>query len=83
MIVRTNRGKLALAIYKRDFDAAIKLLTLMAATNEKWAVAVQVARTTVKPLAPLPDTEPFVVPMPGHALHSTLAKPVLKDQANG
>lgn len=67
MIVRTNRGKLALAIYRRDFDAAIKLLSLMAATNEKWAIAVQAARTTVTPPRPLPDAEPLTLPVPGAA----------------
>lgn len=54
-ILRTDEGELALAIHRRDFDAAIALLDLMAAQRHRWALAVQAARRAVNPPAALPD----------------------------
>jgi hypothetical protein len=78
MIDRSNRGQLALAVHQRDFDRAIEILNLLAATSPKWANAVIVARRTVSPPAPLPDAAPMPLPIPGHRHGSTLGKPLLE-----
>jgi hypothetical protein len=56
--------RLALAIHRRDFDAAIAELHLLEATNPKWAIANQRARRAVSPPAPLPDCAPETLPAP-------------------
>jgi len=65
MIDNSKWGQLARAVHTRDFDAAVAVLDILAATQPRWAVAVQAARRVTNPPAPLPDTAPFPLPVPG------------------
>ena len=71
-IFRNDQERLAHAALTGDVAAAEATLTIMAATKPNWALALQNARRRITSPAPLPDSEPFPLPMDGAKRLSTL-----------
>lgn len=76
-IERRQCTSLAAAIYAGDLDTARKTLEEMAVIDIEWSEVVMAGKRLASPPEPLPQSDPWPLPVEGHLPGSTVANPRL------